>query len=93
MGMLGAYGGSPGSKKVRDQTKKWLDSGGGAGVGGDGPPNSPGPPVRPTSPPDTPEGSLRSRGPSIARSASSPVWEPCSREAVVEEAEMSFRRR
>lgn len=46
MGTSGAYGGSPAAKKVRDQTKTWLDSGGG---GGDSRP--PLPPVPPPEPP------------------------------------------
>lgn len=50
MGTSGAYGGSPGWKKVRDQTKKWLDSGG----GGDGDNTPPPPPVPPVPPPDAP---------------------------------------
>ena len=66
MGTSGAYGGSPGSKRVRDRTKEWLNSGGGAGGGGDGPPTPPGPPVPPTPPPDTPEGQPPLLRPSIA---------------------------
>ena len=66
MGTSGAYGGSPGSKKVRDQTKKWLNSGGGAGGGGDGPPGPPGSPVPPTPAPETSEGQPRLLRPSIA---------------------------
>lgn len=50
MGTSGAYGGSPGWNKVRDQTREWLNSGGGGGDG-DGSP----PPVPPTPPPETPE--------------------------------------
>jgi hypothetical protein len=53
MGTSGAYGGSPGSKKVRDQTREWLNSGGGGAGGGDDLP--PPPPVPPTPPPDIPE--------------------------------------
>jgi hypothetical protein len=49
MGTSGAYGGSPGFKRVRDQTQLWLGVGAaGSGGGGDGPP---GPPVAPPSPP------------------------------------------
>jgi hypothetical protein len=47
MGTSGAYGGSPGWKKVRDQTKKWLDSGGVGGAGDSTPPPGRVPPVRP----------------------------------------------
>jgi hypothetical protein len=46
MGTSGAYGGSPAAKMVRDQTKKWLDAGGGS----DGE-NSPPPPRVPLVPP------------------------------------------
>lgn len=52
MGTSGAYGGSPGWNKVKDQTREWLDSGGGGAGGGDAPPT----PIAPTPPPDAPEG-------------------------------------
>lgn len=46
MGTSGAYGGSPGWKPVRDQTKAWLGTGAaGGGGGGDGPPGPPVPPL------------------------------------------------
>ena len=67
MGTSGAYGGSPGFKPVRDQTKGWLGAGAaGAGGGGDGPPGlpvlPPGPPVPPTPIPGAPP-----VGPALAR--------------------------
>lgn len=66
MGTSGAYGGSAGSKKVKNRTKEWLDAGGGSGSGGDGPLGSPGPPVPPIPPPDTPEDRPAPLRPSIA---------------------------
>lgn len=49
MGTSGAYGGSPGWKPVRDQTKEWLRGGAaGSGSGGDGPPPPEPPPVPPS---------------------------------------------
>jgi hypothetical protein len=52
MGTSGAYRGSPGFKRVRDQTQQWLGGGAaGSGGGGEGPP---GPPVPPPSPPVSP---------------------------------------
>ena len=47
MGTSGAYGGSPGWKRVKDETQQWLNSGGGGGADG--------PPAPPTPPTDTPE--------------------------------------
>jgi hypothetical protein len=56
MGTSGAYGGSPGFKPVRDQTKQWLGAGAGGsgGGGGDGPPGPPDTPVPPPPGPGAP---------------------------------------
>jgi hypothetical protein len=65
MGTSGAYGGSPGWKPVRDQTKAWLGTGA-AGSGGDGPPGSPVPPLdTPRTQPPAPRAPLVS--PALAR--------------------------
>lgn len=50
MGTSGAYGGSTGMSRVRQQTQNWLDSGGGAGGGDSQPP----PPEQPPGPPNAP---------------------------------------
>lgn len=61
MGTSGAYGGSSGMKPVRDQTREWLDTGGGTD-GGDGqPPPTPPPPDSPEAPPAPATASLDPR--------------------------------
>jgi hypothetical protein len=52
MGTSGAYGGSPGWMRVKDQTQAWLNAGAGGGSGGDG---ASAPPIPSTPRPDTSE--------------------------------------
>lgn len=65
MGTADAYGGSPGWNKVRDQTREWLDSGGG-GIGGDD--LAPTLPVPPPPSADLLEGGPPMVGPTISPS-------------------------
>jgi hypothetical protein len=52
MGTSGAYGGSRGWKRVKDQTQEWLNTGAGGGGGGDG---ASAPPIPLTPPAETSE--------------------------------------
>jgi hypothetical protein len=64
MGTSGAYGGSPGFKPVRDQTKDWLGMGAAGNGGSGGSPPSESPPTPPADPGKP--GPLTSPGPSIS---------------------------
>lgn len=64
MGTSGAYGGSAGSGRVRQQTQNWLDSGGGGGADAGAPPPQP-PADPPPSPPSRPSAAPPSVSPAL----------------------------